>query len=119
MPTAKQKPALKTHFERKSPSVLEIYQRLLAAARQLGPVIEEPKKTSIHLVNRTAFAGVMTRREYLILTVKSNRKLKSRRITKQEQTSANRYHQEIKLHSPNEVDAKLVTWLREAYSLSG
>ena len=61
-----------SHFEGKD-SVRRIYDRLLKEARRFGPVMEEPKKTSIHLVNRTAFAGVATRQHALILTLKSDR----------------------------------------------
>ncbi|MBA3354634.1 MAG: hypothetical protein H0U18_01590 [Pyrinomonadaceae bacterium] len=54
--------AVTTHFQDKDEIVREIYDRLLSRVEQCGPVIEEPKKTSIHLVNRTAFAGVATRK---------------------------------------------------------
>ena len=58
---------VESHFEGKDDSVRRIYDRLLKEARRFGPVMEEPKKTSIHLVNRTAFAGVATRQHALIL----------------------------------------------------
>ena len=69
-------------------------------------------------MNHTAFAGVATRKSALVLTIKSDRKLLSPRIHKSEQTSANRFHHEVKLTSPAEVDAELVQWLWDAYALS-
>jgi hypothetical protein len=55
-------------------------------------VTEETKKTSIHLVVRhAAFAGVATRRSSPILTLKSATGIRSPRIEKREQTSANRW----------------------------
>ena len=110
---------VKSHFEGKDASVRATYDRLLKTARQFGPVIEEPKKTSIHLVNRTAFAGVVTRKGAIVLTIKSDRKLSSPRIHKSERTSANRFDHELKLVSPAEVDTELVKWLKDAYALSG
>lgn len=110
--------SVKSHFEGKDASVRTTYDRLLQKARQFGPVIEEPKKTSIHLVNATAFAGVATRKSAIVLTIKSDRKLSSPRIHKSERTSANRFHHEVKLGSPAEVDAELVKWLKDAYDLS-
>ena len=107
-----------SHFEGKDPIVFQIYRQILRSMRQLGPVIEDPKKTSIHLVNATAAAGVATRKGHLILTLKSDRKLSSPRIHKSEQPSARRFHHEIKLSSPAEVDDELAGWLREAYALS-
>jgi hypothetical protein len=109
---------VKSHFEGKDASVKATYDRLLQKTRQFGRVSEEPKKTSIHLVNRTAFAGVATRKSAIILTVKSDRQLSSPRIHKSERTSANRFHHEVKLGAPSEVDAELVKWLRDAYELS-
>jgi hypothetical protein len=108
-----------SHFQGKDVTVRHIYDRLLMATGKFGPVAEEPKKTSIHLINRTAFAGVVTRKSALVLTIKSDRKLSSPRIHKSEQTSANRFHHEVKLTSPAEVDAELVQWLKVAYALSG
>ena len=110
---------VESHFESRDAVVRRIYDRLLKAAGKLGPVAEEPKKTSIHLVNKTAFAGIATRKSALVLTIKSDRKLSSPRIHKQEQTSANRFHHEVKLGTTAEVDAELVKWLQDAYALSG
>ncbi len=109
---------VESHFEGKDASVRQIYDRILKSARKFGPVGEEPKKTSIHLVNRTAFAGVATRKSAIILTIKSDRKLSSPRIHKSEQTSASRFHHEVRLTSPADVDSELVKWLKDAYELS-
>ncbi len=107
------------HFEGRSPKVRQIYDRLLEAAGAFGPVEEDPKKTSIHLNRRTAFAGVATRKETLILTLKSARDIQNARIAKHEQASANRWHLEVKLAEPAEVDAELIGWLKDAYDISG
>ncbi len=107
------------HFEGKDPTVKSIYDHILKESRKFGSVIEEPKKTSIHLVNKSAFAGVMTRKNSLILNIKSAVPIKHKRITKSEQVSASRFHQEVKLTSPEEVDSVLTGWLKEAYSISG
>jgi|SRR2546428_9317397 len=107
-----------SHVEGKDDSVRRIYDRLLKEVRRFGPVMEKPKKTSIHLVNRTAFAGVATRQHALILTLKSDRKLSSPRIHKSEQTSAKRFHHQVRVNSPAEVDSELVNWLQDAYALS-
>lgn len=111
--------SVKTHFQDKDTIVREIYDRLLSKVKQCGAVIEDPKKTSIHLVNRTAFAGVATRKAAINLTIKGDHKLSSSRIKKTEQVSASRFHHEVKITSPAEVDAELVGWLKAAYALSG
>lgn len=106
------------HFTKSDPEVHETYRRVLQAARAIGPVVEESKKTSIHLVARTAFAGVATRRSSLILTLKSAKDIRSPRIEKREQVSANRWHVEIRLATPSDVDRQLTTWLSAAYALA-
>jgi len=111
--------SVKSHFEGKEPVVRQIYDALLKHSRRLGPVIEEPKKTSIHLVRKSAFAGVATRKRAIVLTLKSDQDLESERIHKSEQASARRFHHEVKLTSPADVDAELVGWLKAGYAISG
>jgi hypothetical protein len=111
--------SISQHFENKEPVVKSIYDRILKEARKFGAVIEEPKKTSIHLVNKSAFAGVATRKNALVLNIKSAAPIKHARIAKSEQLSASRFHQEVKLTSPDEVDSELVGWLQQAYAISG
>ena len=112
------RPATDLHFDGRSAEVSKIYESILAVARTFGPVNEDPKKTSIHLTNRTAFAGIQTRRDYLILTLKSAHDITSDRISKREQASANRWHLELKLRTRKDVDSELTAWLHDAYELS-
>ena len=111
--------SISQHFEGKEPAVKSIYDHIVRESRKFGAVVEEPKKTSIHLVNKSAFAGVMTRKNALVLNIKSDAPIKHERITKREQISASRFHQEVKLTSPEEVDSVLIGWLKEAYAISG
>lgn len=110
--------SIERHFAKSSPGVRAIYDRILAAARKWGPVEEDPKKTSIHLNRSSAFAGVATRKGALILTVKSQTDLESKRITKHERASANRWHLEIRLTEPTQIDTELLRWLRASYDMS-
>jgi hypothetical protein len=109
---------VKGHFERSSATVAETYETIVREAKRFGKVREEPKKTSIHLARRTAFAGVAIQRGALILTVKSDGDIKSTRVRKREQLSANRWHIEVKLTTPGEVDSQVREWLQRAYSLA-
>jgi len=111
--------SLESHFSGKEPSVRKMYDRLLSALREFGKVIEEPKKTSIHLVNVTAFAGVQTRETYILLNIKANHKIESPRIHKGEQISVRRFHHRVKISKLSEIDNELIGWLHEAYMMSG
>jgi len=111
--------SIKGHFQGKAASVVATYAAILEAARALGPVTEDPKKTSIHLVRSTAFAGVAVQKSALVLTLKSDRDVSSGRIRKREQASANRWHLEVRLERREDVDGEVRRWLARAYALAG
>lgn len=118
MPTRTNALTIAQHFEGRSPSVAATYAAIVGVAKKLGPFREDPKKTSIHLSRKTAFAGVATRKDSLILTIKSATDLVGARVVKREQVSASRWHVEVRLDSPQQVDAQLKRWLGAAYNLS-
>ena len=110
--------SVKDHFVNKDPSVRALYDQLLSMLQALGPVTEDPKKTSIHLNRKSALAGVETRKDGLLLNIKSDHQIKSPRIEKAEQISAKRFHHKVRISSPGDLDEELNSWLKEAYLLS-
>lgn len=104
-------------FVGKDPVVRAIYEQLLTALTPLGPFTAEPKKTSIHLVRHSGFAGVHPRKSYLYLNLRLDRALGGPRMAKVEQVSKNRWHNEVRLDGPDAVDAEVRGWLGEAYAL--
>jgi hypothetical protein len=102
-----------------TPEALRLYRALLMSFHSLGPFQEEPKKTSVHLTNKSAFAGVHFRRNHLILTIKSADRIDSPRVIKAEQVSKNRWHCDVKVTTEAEIDAPLKTWMKNAYLLCG
>src|SRR6476659_717553 len=105
---------VKDHFKDKDKSLRALYDDLIAVVRKNGPVTQEAKKTSIHIVNHTALARVQVRKDSLMLNLKSDHAIKSKRLHKSEQLSARRYHHELKLTSPDEIDPELKGWIKEA-----
>ena len=110
--------SIKDHFANKDASVKAIYDAILRTAKSWGPVKEEAKKTSIHLVRKTAFAGVATRKSSLILTIKSETDLKNRRVAKHQQASKTRWYLDIRIESSEAIDSELTAWLKSSYELS-
>lgn len=110
--------SVKDHFVNKDPSVRTLYDQLLSILQTFGPVTEDPKKTSIHLNRKSALAGVETRRDYLLLNIKSDHQIQSPRIEKAEQISAKRFHHKLRISAPKDLDEELKSWLKEAYLLS-
>lgn len=106
------------HFVDKDLGVRKLYDRLITVLRQFGPIHEEAKKTSIHLVNVSAPVGVEVRKTYLVLNIKSDQKIASPSIEKTEQISARRFHNKVKVSSIKDFDKELLGWLKDAYELS-
>lgn len=106
------------HFVNKDPSVRILYDQLVSLLRTFGPVEEDPKKTSIHLNRKSALAGVETRRNNLLLTIKSDHPIKSPRVEKVEKISSKRFYHKVRIASPKDFDDELKNWLKEAYALS-
>ena len=111
-------PTVDEHFEGRPEGLRAVYDRLVAAAEKFGEVAQDAKKTSIHLNRRTAFAGVAVRKDCIVLTIKADGPIASPRVFKSEQTSAKRFHHEVKLSTVKDVDAELRGWLKAAYELS-
>jgi hypothetical protein len=95
-----------------------VYERLMSNIKTFGPHEIEPKKSSLHVTHGRAFLGVHPRRAGLLLNVVLHRRVDSPPVTKCEQVSKNRYHNEILLSSPDELNDEVVALLREAYLLT-
>jgi Domain of unknown function (DUF5655) len=99
------------------PLALALYRELLVSVQSFGPFQEEVKKSSIHLVRSSAFAGVHFRKHALALTITAAAPIDSPRVLKTEQVSTNRWHLDTKLTIDGDIDHELLTWLRTAYDL--
>jgi hypothetical protein len=105
-------------FAKSEPQVEKTYAAILKAVSKFGDIRAEEKKTSIHICAKTGFAGVHPRKSAVLLNIRSATPIKSERIRKLEKVSANRFHNEMLLASPKEVDAEVIAWLKAAYALS-
>src|SRR4051794_19952516 len=99
------------HFAGKDASVRELYDRLLSVLRKIGPVAEEAKKTSIHLVHASALAAVETRKGYLLLNLKADHRVEGPRVARAEQLSARRVHFQGELSPPGDNHPQLQGWV--------
>jgi len=110
--------SVEDHFVNKDPSVRALYNQLIKTVKTFGPMEEDPKKTSIHINRKSALAGVETRKDCLLLNIKSDHPIKSPRIEKMEQMSAKRFHHKVRITSLKDFDDELKGWLMQAYALS-
>jgi hypothetical protein len=101
-----------------TPEVNDLYGRLITEVNKFGKITLEEKKTSFHIKSGAAFAGVHPRMKYFILNIVSAAPIKSDRIMEQEQVSAHRFHNRVKIEKQEDIDKELLGWLKEAYSLT-
>jgi hypothetical protein len=64
----------------KSPASQSTYARVVAVIGKLGPFEVEEKKTSLHLTNGRAFAGVHPRANGIVLNLVFDAPLKDARV---------------------------------------
>ena len=101
-----------------SPTTHAIYATLIQKIDAMGAFDVEPNATSLHIVRGRAFLGVHPRKDALLLNIVLDRPLDGPRVAKCEQVSKNRYHNEVRVASPQDIDRELVTWVKEAYRLT-
>jgi len=99
------------------PWTSELYRALLALLDGFATYEIERKKTSLHIVHGRAFLGVHPRKDALLLNIVTEVALSGSRLRKSERISSNRYHNEVLLHSPMDLDTEMSDWLRNAYAL--
>ncbi len=104
-------------FSNKSPTVFEIYKVILKKLENIGPVIVEPKKTSIHLKSKSAFGGVHPRKNWLDFNLVMDRKINDDRIIKVEKVSANRFHNYFRFEKASDIDGSFMSLLANSYQL--
>ena len=103
----------------------KIYQALISKtqAKINGPAgaYEDPKQTCVHInagKDGVAFAGAHPRKGAVLLNIRVDAPIKSKRMRKVEQISANRYDCEMLLTSETDIDAEVLDWMRAAHELA-
>jgi hypothetical protein len=113
MPHSCQVRPLTAHFDGR-PELLAIYDRLLGALRERGPVTENVTKSRIAFQTRMRFAGVeRPRRDHIVATFLLTRPLAGERL-RVEPLAPYYYIHRVRLYRPEDVDDELLTWLDEA-----
>jgi hypothetical protein len=95
----------------------DIYSAVIAKLQsRIGQqlALEDAKQTCVHIVagkGGTAYAGLHPRKGGVLLNIRLQAPLKSKRFRKVEQVSKNRCHCEVLLSSVTDVDDEILGWL--------
>jgi hypothetical protein len=107
----------KTFFKSYPPEIWALYDDLLVILKSIGPYKAEVKKTSIHLVNRKAFAGVHPKKSYLGINLVLSRPKTDPPAHKVEQVSKNRFHHFFQITSASQMGKEFKALIKEAYHI--
>lgn len=108
---------LDRNFEQSAPHVRSTFDRILGVVQAIGPVEVLPERSRIALHVRMSFAAFSPRKRWLTGHVVLARRLESPRFVRIETYSPRNVLHEFRLSDPEEVDAEVESWLREAYAV--
>jgi hypothetical protein len=109
--------SLSAHFLGKPPEIRALFDAVVAAIRDIGPVRVLPEKTRIAFQVRMSFAQVSPRRQWVDGHVVLARRLEHPRFRKIETISPRNHVHVFRIHRADEIDADFRAWLAEAYSV--
>ncbi len=101
-----------------NPITSKLYSSLLEELNNIGQFEVEVKKTTLHVVHKRAFLGVHPRKEGLLLNIVTSEPIDSKRFKKCEQVSTNRYHNQLVVNAPEQINDELMSWIELSYSLT-
>jgi hypothetical protein len=108
---------LEHHFAGKSAQIRSLFDAVVSAIREIGPVEILPEKTRIAFHVRMSFAQVTPRRAWLDGHVVLARRRESPRFRSIQSFSPRNHVHVFRLEKPGDIDAEFREWLREAYAV--
>ena len=108
---------LQSHFAGKPAAIRELYDVLVAAIREVGPVIVLPEKTRIAFQVRMSFAVAMPRMAWIDGHLVLARRVEHARFRRVETFSPRNHLHAFRLERPEEIDAEFRGWLADAYAV--
>ena len=109
--------ALQDHFKGKAAVVGELYERLVEALGQFGPLAVFPVKTRIVFQAEVQFAAAITHTGWLELVLWLKRPAAHPRLLRVEMGVFRDYGHYFRLEKLADLDEELVKLLKEAYAL--
>jgi hypothetical protein len=105
------------HFAGRPPDVRLLFDALLAALEEIGPVTVLPQKTRIAFHVRMSFAQVTPRRGGLDGHFVVARRIEDPRFLEVRTFSPRNHLHRFRIEKPEEIDGRMRAWMREAYAV--
>ena len=103
-------------FANKNDNVKEIYHAIIDMLNSIGEYKIEVKKTSIHVVKKSAFLGINPKKKWMDINIVTTHPIENEKITKVEQVSKNRFHNNLRIMDKSELDSEVISMLKDAYN---
>ena len=104
-------------MQNRSPEIVALFDVFIARIRDFGEFKIEPVKGAIILRKSVAFITIRVQKECLDISFKLDYHVEEFPVYKTLQYSRNRWAHAVKLESEEEIDAQLLTWLKQASDL--
>jgi Domain of unknown function (DUF5655) len=118
MPHSCQVRSIDEYFAGTDPALRELFDHLVAAVRENGPVTVNVTKSRVAFQARGRFAGIdRPRRDHLVASFILTRPAVSDRLIRVEYIPPYYYAHRLRLRHRDDIDAELEAWLSEAYRI--
>jgi hypothetical protein len=108
---------LDDHFRGKDPVVRDVFDRLVAALRSIGPLVVYAQKTRIVFQVRVRFAGAVTRKHALQAHLWLTRTATHPRLRRVEILLPNVHVHLFSFDAPDQIDDAFLRLARDAYAI--
>lgn len=109
---------LEVHFRNKMPGVRESFDALVKATASFGSVKLHSSKTTLSLSGKSSFVSISTEKKYLKIVFALNRIRDEFPVVRTRVFSKNKIAHVVYLDGSEQVDAQLMSLLKEAWTLS-
>ena len=108
---------LKEHLKNKSPQVKATFDKLMRELGKLGKITINPVKTSIQVRATATFLSIIPKKDYMEIEFQLGSERDELPVYKNFRISKNRVLHFAILKDPQEVNTKLMNWLKKSYEL--
>jgi Domain of unknown function (DUF5655) len=118
MPHSCQVRSIDEYFAGADPALRDLFDELVAALRENGPVTVNVTTSRVAFQARGRFAGIdRPRRDHLVATFNLTRPAESERLLRVDYVPPYYYIHRVRLARREDIDAELRAWLAEAYDV--
>jgi len=106
-------------FASANPATLRLARKLIAVVTTLGDIQVIPQKTRLVFVARVRFAGLVPRKDHIIVTFALQRRVKSARIERIIDYGQRWQAHQVRIRSATDIDDTMRAWLEESFRVVG